>query len=543
MFETVRDSRFIPESLFLFKIFDYIIMELRVVEGKNKKIFIGIIGYPFKEGTTDNLIYKTIQSVCKREEYKPFIKSFNKTIKQSYLFNDVFFPIQFWQDIESRISKIVSPSDENYPQLTNFELLTNLNFSDAAYDDWLDGLKLPEKYDIFDPRYLYQPESVRNLLKAKIGRITVGTGGGKTMITYLLCKNIIDNNLLSTFENGDKGKILIVVPRKDLCSQLKTNFKEYDELNTNKLIVETIYSGGLKSLNAQITVGTYQSISDYEEEFFNQYTVVIFDELHTAKTYSIIKDIYSKCYGIEYVFGMTGTMPDYKTLDYLNIVSMCGPLVYEKKTRSLMDDGNVVPIKIKIIRINYDEDKNYSKDLLENGIVGIDKYRTEKNWFQTNPNRNDLLLKLIKSIGGNNLILVDSKSYIQLLAEFFRENLEEKVIEIIVGETTDAERLRIKSDMEENDNIILLATFGTMSTGVSINNIMNIYFPDGGKSTIRMNQSIGRGLRLHPNKEYLMAFDFQDWMEKSSFKNHSKERNKMYAENGFDDITITNITI
>ena len=200
-------------------------------------------------------------------------------------------------------------------------------------------------------------------------------------------------------------------------------------------------------------------------------------------------------------------------------------------------------LKIQIVRINYDEAKDYSKNLKEQGIVGTDKWRLEKTWFQENEKRNLLILKLIKNIPGNSIILVDTKSYIHLLYNYLSNKCPEKQFGKIYGDIDTDERTRIKQLMEVNDNVVMIATYGTMSTGVSIKRVNNVFFVDGGKSEIRINQSIGRGLRLHPLKDHLNLFDFQDWMDGSSFKNQSKERNKVYMKAGFNNIKITEITI
>ena len=81
-----------------------------------------------------------------------------------------------------------------------------------------------------------------------------------------------------------------------------------------------------------------------------------------------------------------------------------------------------------------------------------------------------------------------------------------------------------------------------MSTGVSIKRINNIFFPDGGKSYIRIIQSIGRGLRLHKDKEMLHVFDLQDNMRNSALWNQALERNKIYREEGHK-YTVTETTI
>lgn len=503
-------------------------MIYQAVHGQNKKDFIQLT----LENQEDLKMIETIESIVSRTEFFPFLKSFNKNVHQSYLINNTFFPAQFLEEVRSKINQIV-----NEPiKIINEEILYH-NIDRKDFDDWIYSLPLPEKYDISLPEYSYQPESVFQAIKNKIARIEIGTSGGKTLITYLYCKYLLDHGLI------DKNKkILIVVPRKQLCTQLQDDFKEYNSESPTPMYVETIYSGATKYIDAHVVCGTYQSLSNYDKEYFDDFQALIIDEVHQGKAYSIRNEIFAKCFFIDFTFGLTGTYPKWNTLDYLNIVSMTGKLVMVKKASELIDDGNSTPVKINIVRINYGEDVDYSKNLIESGIIGGEKYRTEKEWFQKNPKRTGLLLKLIKGIEGNNLILVDTVSYVQMLEEYFKINCPDKIVKIVHGGVSAEERTEDKYLMESNDNIIMIATYATMSTGVSINNLVNIYFIDGGKSEIRIRQSIGRGMRLHPKKDYCRVFDFQDMMDKSSFKNHSIARNKIYAEQNFP-FKVTNVTI
>ena len=236
--------------------------------------------------------------------------------------------------------------------------------------EFAESIVLPPKYNIFDEKYEYQLESVYRALKFKTSRIEVGTGGGKTLITYIYCRYLLENFI-------SKGKqILIIVPRKDLVIQTAKAFKEFDEFNDSEIWVETIYSGSRRALDAHIVIGTWQSLKEYNKEYFDDFSVLICDEAHSAKAYSIRNDIYNKCFNVEYVFGMTGTYPEYKSIDYLNIVAMFGPLVFVKKTKELIEDGNVCPVLINKILINYnDEEKEFSKNLQASGIIGSEKYR------------------------------------------------------------------------------------------------------------------------------------------------------------------------
>ena len=80
--------------------------------------------------------------------------------------------------------------------------------------------------------------------------------------------------------------------------------------------------------------------------------------------------------------------------------------------------------------------------------------------------------------------------------------------------------------MEENNNVVCVAISAIFSTGINIKNLHMIVFAAGGKSFIRTIQSIGRGLRLNPNKEKLTIIDIADQLEYS--KSHAEKRQEIY---------------
>ena len=80
--------------------------------------------------------------------------------------------------------------------------------------------------------------------------------------------------------------------------------------------------------------------------------------------------------------------------------------------------------------------------------------------------------------------------------------------------------------MEINDNVVCIAISAIFSTGVNIKNLHNILFVSGGKSFIRTVQSIGRGLRLHENKNKLIIIDLSDNLKYGI--QHSEKRKQIY---------------
>ena len=499
-------------------------MQLKIVNGKNYKSYIQLSEL---ETEQDFDIYETIKKVVSRSEYKPFLHSLNKTISYSYLFNDIYIPATFLQDIKKAVKDLydIDLFIENEDSLFDNEL------SRYDFDEWIKNLKVPEDISIDDKKYKYQQDSVFLVLQNKIGRIEIATSGGKTFITYLWCRYICEKlrNI-----NSKAYRILIIVPSKLLAKQLKSDFAKYQQHEENKLIVETIFAGSKRIIDADVVCGTYQSLSDYDEDYFEDFRFVACDEVHKSKAYSIRNEIYNKIKNAEYFFGMSGTYPKYNTLDYIHIVSMFGPLLYQKKLYELIEAGVATPINLHIVSINYKEN-NFSNNLKEQGIIGTEKYHVEKTYFQGFESRTELICKLLKAYTGNSLILVDTVEYCQILSDYisnYFNNLDiEKDIRIIHGKIS--ERDQIIQDMKDSsENFVLIGTYGTMSTGVSIPNMESVYFVDGGKSDIRIRQSLGRGIRLSPKtgKTHCEVFDFADNMPSSSFKSHSKERIKIYKE-------------
>ncbi len=501
-------------------------MKITTIPGKNNKFFLH-----FKiENKQDLENLEAVRTVVTRSEFLPFIKSFNKTITQSYLFSECFVPASFLQEISK---KAIPAFKGEKPIIQNTDILFNNEIKRDQFNEWLNSLILPDYINIIDEKYDYQPESVFRALLFKLSRIEATTGAGKTFITYLYSK-YLTQFILNKPEFENRNKILIITPRTDLTKQTVSALEEFDEGQGNTMKISSIYAGAKLQVDADVIIGNYQSIKNYDKEWFDQFGCLIVDEVHSSKAFSIKTEIYDKVTNAEYFKGLTGTYPEEKSLDYLNIVSMFGPIVLTKQTKEATEDGIIAPVKINRVNINYIEDKDFSKNLKESGIIGTEKYRIEKKYFQNNNDRNNIIMDCISKIEGNQVILVETVEYIHQLMELAKQFYPDKYVNKIHGTVSQKERDEIKTYVKEHENSLLICSYETMSTGVNIPNIMAIHFPDGGRSKIRIKQSVGRGVRLHPKKEFLTVFDYQDQMKGSSFMNHWKERNKLYRTEGHD---------
>jgi len=115
--------------------------------------------------------------------------------------------------------------------------------------------------------------------------------------------------------------------------------------------------------------------------------------------------------------------------------------------------------------------------------------------------------------------------------------LNDKAIYYVDGSVDADIRETYKEKMEHGDDVILIASFGTFSTGISVKNIHNIFFTESFKSEVIIRQSIGRGLRLRKGKDMLNIIDFVDNFSTLNWQNHLYRhgiaRQKIYKEQHF----------
>jgi superfamily II DNA or RNA helicase len=166
----------------------------------------------------------------------------------------------------------------------------------------------------------------------------------------------------------------------------------------------------------------------------------------------------------------------------------------------------------------------------------------EKRLVVENQARFKFVCDFIAKTTKNTLVLFQNvkDSYGRRIYDYLRESTTDKNVYYVDGGTSINLRDDYIENMKVGENKILVASFNTFSTGISINNIYNIFFVESYKSEKIIRQSIGRGLRLFEGKEKVNIIDFVDdfstgekWKNKNYLIRHSEERIKVYQEQGF----------
>jgi superfamily II DNA or RNA helicase len=346
------------------------------------------------------------------------------------------------------------------------------------------------------------------------------TASGKSLIIYMLFRQ------LHQYQNL-KG--LVIVPTTSLVEQLYSDFADYNN-DSMEPYLHRIYQGKDKNTDKPLTISTWQSLYKMPKEYFEQFDYVIGDEAHNFKAQSLTT-ILTSCVNAKYRIGLTGTLDGTKT-HKLVLEGLFGPVKKVISTKELIDKDQLSNFEIKCLVLKHtDEESKAAKGMT---------YAEEIGYLISHEARNKFVKNLAVSLGKNTLVLyqmVDKHG--KILYDMIRETekIGNRKVFFVHGGTDTSDREDIRKIMEIEQDAIIVASFGTFSTGINIRNLHNIIFAMPTKSSIRTLQSIGRGLRQSDGKEIATLYDISDDLRVGKHMNftlkHFVERTKIYNEEKF----------
>jgi len=364
----------------------------------------------------------------------------------------------------------------------------------------------------------YQVEGVYDALRHNRKLLISPTASGKSLMIYSLVRYYVD-----------KGqKILLVVPTTSLVEQMYKDFLDYG-WNADSYC-HRIYSGREKSNDAPVTITTWQSVYKLDRTFFEDDNVVIGDEAHLFKSKSLIS-IMTKLHHAKYRFGFTGTLDGTQTHKWV-LEGVFGPSYKVTRTDELMKQGHLSQLDIQCIVLKHPPHK-------------FEVYEDEIQYLISHEQRNKFITNLALDLKGDTLVLfsrVESHGAI-LFDKINSSKGENRKVFFIHGGVDTEERELVREITEKENNAIIVASYGTFSTGINIKNLHNVIFASPSKSRVRNLQSIGRVLRIGKNKTKAILYDISDDCTYNSRKNytlnHLIERIKIYNEENFNYEIIT----
>lgn len=350
----------------------------------------------------------------------------------------------------------------------------------------------------------YQASAINDCIDNLQGIFVAPTSGGKTIITATL-------SLLAE----KYGRTIVIVPNKNLVQQTEEDYKNIG------LDVGVLY-GDRKEYDRTHTICTWQSLNVLDKKnkdalddeqlsvFLNNLTTLIVDEVHMVKNMNVLHKLLTTTFAnVPIRWGLTGTIPE-EEYNQISLVSAIGPLIGSLTAKELQDAGHLSKCHVNIFQTQ--DTAVYSN------------YQEELKYLVTTDIRLKWLSTVIRDISktGNTLVLIDRIETGEKLSELIPEAT------FISGQMKSTKRKEHYKEINLADNAIMLATYGTTSTGINIGRIFNLVLLEPGKSFVRVIQSIGRGLRKADDKDFV---DIYDVSSKCKFSNrHLLKRKKFYDQ-------------
>ena len=390
----------------------------------------------------------------------------------------------------------------------------NENISKEGVKDYMTAISRHAPRD-------YQVEGVYDALRHNRKLLISPTASGKSLMIYSVVRYYVEK----------QQNILIVVPTTSLVEQMYKDFADYGwDVGS---FCHKIYAGKERETDSQVIITTWQSIYKLPKQYFARFNVVVGDEAHQFKSKSLIS-IMTKLCDAKYRFGFTGTLDGSQTHKWV-LEGLFGPSYKIINTDELMKKGHLAKLDIKILLLKHPPNR-------------FDIFEDEVQYIINHSKRNNFIKNLTLDLKGNTLVLFSRvEGHGQPLYDLINTNkVDERHVFFIHGGVETEERERVREITEKESNAIIVASYGTFSTGINIRNLHNVVFASPSKSRIRNLQSIGRVLRKGENKVKATLYDIADDISYKSRKNytlnHLIERIKIYNEENFN-YDIVNIPI
>ena len=378
---------------------------------------------------------------------------------------------------------------------------------------------LGQKFEARD----YQIDAIYHSLKFNRTLLLSPTASGKSFVIYALIRYY--SHLIKDRKNN---RCLLIVPTTSLVEQMYSDFKSYGW--DVKKYCHRLYSGYSNETDKKVLISTWQSLYKLPKKYFEQFGAVFGDEAHLFKSKSLT-EIMTKLEDCKYRIGLTGTLDGTQT-HKLVLEGLFGAVNKVTSTKKLMDKKQLSNLTIRCLILKHTEENSK--------MVSKGKYQDEVDYLVSSESRNNFLRNLAIKMKGNTLVLFQLvEKHGKKLYEIIKEKADDnrKVFYIFGGVEAD-EREAIRGITEKEKDAIIVASYGTFSTGVNIRNLHNIIFASSSKSRIRNLQSIGRGLRLGDNKTSATLYDIADDLTYKSKENftlkHFQERVSVYTQEEFD---------
>jgi len=469
-----------------------------VIEDECNVVFQGL------DPDTKRKLVKVLEYEVPGARFSPSVRLGRWNGKQSYFsiggrsyFNALDKLLPIVQDAGYQIDI----DDQRIPHQFEFERVTETSYS---HKTWPKGhTREGEPILIREHQIGVINDSLQNLQGVSIAP----TGSGKTLICSII-----------SHQCEKYGRTLVIVPSKDLVTQTESDY-------VNLGLDVGVYFGDRKEYDKTHTICTWQSLENMHkhtrdgsaditiDEYLDGVVCVIVDECHKGKSAVLRQLLTGPLKNVPIRLGLTGTMPE-EDHDKLAVVCCIGPMLGKIEISTLQEKGILAKLHVNIWQLQDVGD-------------AFSSYAAELKWLCTSKSRITFIAGELEKIAetGNTLVLVDRIETGKMLHSLIQGSV------FVDGSMKSKDRKTEYDEVAEVDGKIIIATYGVASTGINIVRIYNMVLFEAGKSFVRVLQSIGRGIRVSADKDFVNVYDICSNCKFS--KRHLTKRKAHYKEAGY----------
>ena len=433
----------------------------------------------------------------------------------------------------------------------------------------------------------YQYEAAYKILCNRQSLSQLATRAGKTLIAYIVFRYML--------EHGAK-KILMIVPSIQLVKQGVEDFSEYAEFFKSETVwAKGEYCAGANvtiGTFQSLVMRADPKSKKYDPKFFKDYDIVCVDEAHKLVCKSIntiLNQDFMK--NVKLKFGFTGTLPEEGTIESFCCHSLMGWTIQDISPMELVDGGFLAKPDITQIRINYpdspqlsdayikcaeylnandkivdgkkvllpkekrsftiqyekvlpfalkqvkelyepEEYKSYLIDLCKS--KGSNLLMLEQMLVHRSQKRLQVIDEILFGMEKNCIVFAHHTEYLKFLKEHFEQKFPDRKVRIISGSANLKQRQKIIDEMNNNDGVILCASYGCCSTGITFKNVDYCIFAQSFKSEIITLQSIGRMMIKTDEKDTFYLYDIVDVFPTKRIYTQGLAKIRTYKKEGFE---------
>lgn len=346
---------------------------------------------------------------------------------------------------------------------------------------------LEKSLEWYGPKLRNYQEIIKKVVEKERGILSYPCGSGKTIMFASLLAYL---NLSA----------LVVVPSLTLLTQTSRVLKnclhqEIGEIGQGEEKIEKFTVTTIQSLNKMESLGELKNVD-----------VLIVDEIH--HTVGLGKWFWNLL-EVDAFFRYGFSATPWRSVKSQNILleAVTGQIIAEIPAQDLIEAGYLVPVELDIVELNGKSYWGEWQKVYQKGIV-------------ENEDRNEKIIEKIEEYkGASTLVLVERIEHGEILSMM-------SGVPFVSGKDTQGRRDQLLTEFKTGRRIKLIAS-RIFSEGVDIPCLEVLIIASGGRSDVKVIQSLGRVLRPFPGKSKAVLVDFMDG---GLLGRHSLERFETYRQ-------------